>query len=57
MIAVQLLFTYAPFMQTAFQSRAIGYVEWGMIIGISWLASLVVGLHKRLIRQSGKSAV
>ncbi len=50
MIALQLLFTYAPFMNTAFQSAPIDAAAWARIIGAGVIAWLIVGAEK-LLRQ------
>lgn len=50
MLAAQMLFTYAPFMQTAFHSQPIAFKDWVLILGISWISSLSVGMHKWMVR-------
>jgi cation-transporting P-type ATPase F len=46
MIALQILFTYAPFMNIAFQSEPISPVDWLLIIGISMAIFIVIELEK-----------
>ncbi|MDI6742501.1 MAG: cation-transporting P-type ATPase [Smithella sp.] len=46
MIALQLLYTYAPFMNTIFQSAPIGIEDWLLIIAVSIVTYSVVGLEK-----------
>jgi magnesium-transporting ATPase (P-type) len=58
MIAAQLLFTYAPFMNQLFQSAPIGAEAWLHIFAVATIAYVVVGLEKlirlRLAGGSGK---
>jgi len=61
MVLLQLLFTYAPFMHTAFQSASMGIVEWAACIGVGIIIYLVIELDKKLVlifekRKKGKSA-
>ncbi|MFO7570382.1 MAG: HAD-IC family P-type ATPase, partial [Smithellaceae bacterium] len=46
MIVLQLLYTYAPFMNTIFQSAPIGIEDWLLIIGVSIVTYTVVGMEK-----------
>jgi magnesium-transporting ATPase (P-type) len=46
MAVLQLLLTYWPPLNAAFQTAPIGLVEWGEIVGFAWLCSLVVGVEK-----------
>lgn len=48
MIGLQLLFTYAPFMNAAFGSAPIGLKEWGWILGAALAAYTLVGVEKWL---------
>jgi Ca2+-transporting ATPase len=48
MVALQLLFTYAPFMNAAFHSAPIGWVEWGWCVLAGVTCSLLVGAEKWL---------
>ncbi|MDQ5959388.1 MAG: cation-transporting P-type ATPase, partial [Pseudomonadota bacterium] len=50
MLALQLLLTYLPVMNRLFGTAPIGLAEWGWIVLMGWLASLVVGVEKRLRR-------
>jgi magnesium-transporting ATPase (P-type) len=50
MAVLQLLLTYWPPLNAAFQTAPIGLAEWGEIIAFAWLCSLVVGLEKWLGR-------
>jgi cation-transporting P-type ATPase F len=46
MIATQLLFVHAPFMNKMFHSAPIPFIEWNAILGMCLVISLVVGLEK-----------
>jgi Ca2+-transporting ATPase len=46
MTLLQLLFTYAPFMNSVFQSAPIGLMEWSLVIGNSLIIFLAVETHK-----------
>lgn len=46
MIVLQLLFTYAPWMNAAFQSAPIGWDSWIKVMGVAVLAYSLVGLEK-----------
>ncbi len=48
MLGLQLLYTYAPFMNTAFQSEPVGLLAWAKIFGFGLVAYLVVEFEKRL---------
>jgi len=48
--AVQLLFTYAPFMQSLFQSAALGLEVWGRIVLIGAVIYVIVELEKWMVR-------
>jgi cation-transporting P-type ATPase F len=48
MFGLQLLYTYAPFMNTAFQSEPVGLLAWAKTIGFGLVAYLVVEFEKRL---------
>ncbi len=43
-VALQLLFTYAPFMQIAFKTAPIGLVEWGAILAVGIGATVLMDL-------------
>ncbi len=47
-VAFQLLFTYAPFMQYLFESRAVAILDWLWIIGVSASVFIVVEFEKYL---------
>ncbi len=51
MTLLQLLFTYAPWMNAAFHSAPIGATEWGLILGWSLAIYLVVKAEKWLRRR------
>jgi magnesium-transporting ATPase (P-type) len=46
MTGLQLLLTYWPPLNTAFQTAPIGWVEWLEIGAAAWAISLIVGLEK-----------
>jgi cation-transporting ATPase F len=46
MIAAQLAFTYAPFMNGAFHSAPLDGAAWLRLIGVALAASLIVGFEK-----------
>jgi Ca2+-transporting ATPase len=46
MTLLQLLFTYAPFMNSVFQSAPLGLMEWSLVIGNSLIIFLAVETHK-----------
>ena len=48
MVALQLLFTYAGFMQEWFGSAPIGWDAWARILLISGLIYVTVGVEKRI---------
>jgi Ca2+-transporting ATPase len=51
MVILQLLFTYAPAMNTAFHSRPIGPDAWVRIVIVGALVMLVVGVEKGIMRR------
>jgi magnesium-transporting ATPase (P-type) len=53
MAALQLLFTYAPFMQTVFQTRALDLLSWSVIGMLAGALFLLIELEKALWRWSG----
>lgn len=53
MTAAQMVFTYVPFMNTAFQSAPISLEAWLRIIGIAFGVSLIVGFEKWVRARSG----
>ena len=46
MIAAQMTFTYAPFMNEAFHSAPLDAAAWLRVIGVALGASLIVGFEK-----------
>ncbi len=52
MLLLQLLLTYWPPLNAAFQTEPIGWREWGYIVGVAWLSGLVIALEKRWTRPS-----
>ena len=56
MIALQLCFTYVPFMNTLFGSAPIGLLPWLKIIGVSILAFIIVEFEKWLRNRPAKVA-
>ncbi|KAF0191485.1 MAG: hypothetical protein FD165_1819 [Gammaproteobacteria bacterium] len=56
-LTVQLLFTYAPFMQTLFHTAALGAEVWGRIVLIGGVVYAVVELEKWLVRALGFKVV
>jgi len=52
MLILQLMFTYLPAMNLMFHSAPIGFGDWGRILAVSVIASLVVGVEKWLRRGS-----
>jgi Ca2+-transporting ATPase len=51
MVILQLLFTYAPVMNTAFQSRPIGVDAWVRIVLVGAVVMGVVGVEKAIVRR------
>jgi magnesium-transporting ATPase (P-type) len=52
MLAMQMLLTYAPFMNTLFSTAPIGLREWGLILASALLLFLLVETEKRLRRKT-----
>lgn len=46
MALLQLLFTYAPFMNSVFHSAPLGFMEWILVIGNSLIIFLAVETQK-----------
>jgi Ca2+-transporting ATPase len=46
MIALQLMYTYAPFMNTAFGSYPLGLSTWASILGVGFATLLIVEVEK-----------
>ncbi len=61
MIVLQLLYTYAPFMQYAFHSAAIGAWDWLYILAVGLLIFVVVEIEKYLtynrLQRKGKKLI
>lgn len=55
MLVLQMLYTYLPVMNKAFQSAPIGFDEWVRIIGVSLAAFVIIEIEK-WIRYRKKSA-
>ena len=53
MVAMQLLFTYAPFMQAVFQTRPLDPLSWAVIGTLACVLFLLIELEKALWRWSG----
>ena len=51
MILLQLLFTYTPFMNTAFNSAPIGAGSWLRILAAGFMVTLIVGIEKGIVRR------
>lgn len=54
LIGLQLVFTYAPFMQSAFGARDLSGEAWLRIAGAALAVFLVVELEKAVVRRLGK---
>jgi len=57
MVVLQLLFTYAPVMNTAFQSSPIGIDSWVRILASASLIMVAVGIEKFLVRRRQRRAI
>ncbi len=57
MIVLQLTYTYAPFMNLAFESAPIGSRQWLLILGSSVAVWAIVGLEKWLRRRLAAGAL
>ena len=55
MLALQLMFTYVPVMNTAFHSKPIGLDSWLRILAVAVVVLLVVGLEKWVVRKRAYS--
>lgn len=53
LILIQLAFTYAPFMQSVFNSASLGMASWAMISALALAKFLVVELEKLVWRRHG----
>ncbi len=54
LIALQLVFTYAPFMNAWFDSAPIGPASWGLTAGVAVLVFLVMEAAKAVVRRVGE---
>ncbi|MFC8191907.1 cation-translocating P-type ATPase [Cellulomonas sp. NPDC057328] len=54
LIALQLVFTYAPFMHAWFDSAPIGPVSWGLTAGVAVVVFLVMEAAKAVVRRVGQ---
>lgn len=52
---LQLLFTYAPFMQAVFGSAALTLADWGKVLGAGLLVFVVAELEKWVVRHVRRS--
>ena len=48
MVGLQLLFTYAPFMNAIFSSAPLGFNAWWRLIGLSTLTFIAVEVEKHI---------
>ncbi len=55
MIALQLAFTYVPFMNTLFGSAPIGILPWIKITGVSLLAYVIIETEKKIRNRPAKA--
>ena len=53
MVVVQMLFTYAPFMQAVFHTRALDLLSWLVIVTLACALFLLIELEKVLWRKAG----
>lgn len=53
LVAAQLLFTYAPFMQALFESRPLNLLDWALIVALGVALMLLLELEKLLMRRLG----
>lgn len=52
-IALQLAYTYTPFMQAIFDSSSLSALEWGRVLGAGLMVFCVAELEKFVIRRTG----
>lgn len=57
MVVLQVLFTYVPVMNTAFQSSPISLEAWARILAVSSLVVVVVGIEKWTVRNKAKKVL
>jgi cation-transporting ATPase F len=51
MVLLQLLFTYAPFMNSLFLTTPTSLIDWARVLGVSLLGYLIVELEKWIRRR------
>ncbi len=56
MVLLQLLFTYIPVMNVAFESAPIGVASWLRILAAASVVMLIVGIEKRVVRGRAPAA-
>jgi len=52
-VAAQLLFTYAPFMNALFESRPLGVIDGALIIAVGVALMLLLEAEKTVLRRLG----
>jgi magnesium-transporting ATPase (P-type) len=55
MVALQLLFTYAPLMNRLFATAPIGLADWGRVVAVGLAVFAVIEGEKALRRRGGKA--
>lgn len=55
LLILQMLFTYAPIMQTLFSTTPLALHDWGLILAVSTSVFVLVEIEKALIRVLGKA--
>jgi Ca2+-transporting ATPase len=54
MVLLQILFTYAPFMQSIFSTGPLGFDEWWRILAFSFASFVIVEIEKWVSNRSPK---
>jgi Ca2+-transporting ATPase len=57
MVLLQILFTYAPFMQSVFSTDALGFGEWWRILAFSLISFVIVEFEKWLTNRTKKKQI
>ncbi len=57
MLALKVLYTYAPVMNQLFHSAPIGWESWGLISAVSIAAYILVGFEKWIRRWKSSNVV
>ena len=57
MLTMQLLFTYAPPLQSIFHTSAIGLLQWGVALAAGLIAYAVVEFEKRIGKQNNNTPI